>query len=233
MRRTFFLTLQFLALGCGYSSRKPRLPPAPPIGSHTENSPFARREGTLIVLQPSGIRFSVPQKWVNWCEEFGNNFHLTAEELDRVGHGAGEWDDECARVCNAIFPFDRCAAHVGGTGWNKGASYSDLQVRVYDLESPLKTVEEDIARKSTDEIGQLICGTVRVHKGVEQGWRQIVFSYGRFYYDYADTAYVDIRLKEVDKKTIAFVFMYTGYQSQDKVINDILHSLRAAGSMDR
>jgi hypothetical protein len=159
---------------------------------------------------------------------------LKAEQLDRVGNGAGEWEDEYARVCNAIFPFDRCAGHVGQAGWgNKGAGYGDLQVRVYDLESPLKTVEEDIARKSTDEIGQLISGTVRVQKGDEHGWRRTVFSYGRFYYDYGATAYVDIRLKQVDRKTIGFVFMYTGYQSQDKVINDILHSLRTAGSLDR
>jgi hypothetical protein len=212
---------------------KPRLPPAPPIASHTANSPFATREGTSIVLQPSGIRFSVPQDWVDWYKKRGNNFHLTAEELDRVGHGAGEWDDEYARVCNAIFPFDRCAAHVGEEGWGKeGVSYGDLQVRVYDLESPLKTVEEDIARKSTDDIGQLICGTVRVQKGDEQGWCQIVFSYRRFYYDYSDTAYVDIRLKQVDRKTIGLVFMYTSGQSQD-VINDILHSLGTRGSLDR
>jgi hypothetical protein len=155
---------------------------------------------------------------------------LTAEQLDRVGNGAGEWDDEYARVCNAIFPFDRCAAHVGEEGWGKeGVSYGDLQVRVYDLESPLEAVEEDIARKSTDDIGQLICGTVQVQKGDEHGWRQTVFSYGRFYYDYGATAYVDIRLKQVDKKTIAFVFMYTDYQQQEKVINDILHSLRTGG----
>jgi hypothetical protein len=227
MRRAIILILLLFALVCGPSLMKPRLPPAPPIGSHTANSPFATREGTSIVLQPSGLRFSVPQKWVDWYKRRGNNFHLTAEQLDRVGNGAGEWDDEYARVCNAIFPFDRCAAHVGEEGWGKeGVSYADLQVRVYDLESPLEDVEEHMGQRSPTEIGRLINGSIQVKKGDNDGWRQTILSYGRFYYDYADTARVDIRIKSFGKKTIAFVFMYTGYDEQQKVITDILHSVR-------
>jgi hypothetical protein len=225
MRHAIILISLFLALGCGPSSRTPQLPPAPPINSHTAKSPFATREGTTIVLQPSGFRFAIAQDWVNWYDQFGNNLHLTAKELDRVGHGAGEWDDEYARVCNAIFPFDRCAAHIGSEGWGKeGVSYTDLQVRVYDLESPLKEIEANMAQKSPAEIGLLIGGFVQVQKGENDGWPQTILSYGRFYYDYGDTAHVDIRLKQFGKKTIAFVFMYTDYQ--EKVITDMLHSVR-------
>jgi hypothetical protein len=237
MRRAILIGLLFLFLCCGlgvgrhwlWDSLRPQLPRAPAINPHTSKSPFATRDGVTITLQPSGLQFDVPQDWVDWYNEFGNNFHLTGEELDRVGHGAGEWDDEYARVCNAILPFDRCAAHVGGEGWGKaGVSYADLQVRVYDLESPLETIEEGIAGQSTAEIERLIAGHVRVQRHDKDGWRQTVFSYGRFYYDYMDTAYVDIRLKRVEKGTIAFVFMHTS--GDYKAIADILRTLRVQPS---
>ena len=99
-----------------------------------------------------------------------------------------------------------------------------MQVRVYDLESPLETIEENIACLSTAEIGRLISGKVRVRHGDQDGWRQTVFSYGRFYYDYGATAYVDVRLKQIDKGTIAFVFMTTDHEWISKEGADILRS---------
>ena len=156
---------------------------------------------------------------------------LRQDELDRVGHGAGEWDDEYARVCNAIFPFNRCATHVGEEGWGKeGVGYGDLQVRVYDLESPLKAIEENIDRLSTTELGRLINGTIKVRHGDADGWRQTVLSYGRFYYDYGDTACVDIRLKQVENRTIAFIFMHTDDEWKNKTVADMLRSFDRGSS---
>jgi hypothetical protein len=223
------LLLLTLACGCGPSTRQLQLPPAPTIKPHTAKSPFATRQGSTIVLRPSGLQFQVPKDWIDWYDQFGNNLHLTAKELDQVGHGAGEWDDEYARVCNAVLPFDRCAAHVGGEGWGKNAvSYDDLQLRVYDLDDPVKKVEESIAGQTPDQIGKLIGGSVQVQQSDKDGWRRIVFSYARFYHDYGATAHVDIRLKQVGATVIAFVFMYTDYQSHERTITDMLQSVEAS-----
>lgn len=178
------------------------------------------------MLHPSGLQFDVPKTWVDRYSESGNNLHLTGKELDEVGHGAREWDDEYARVCNAVLPFDRCAAHVGGEGWGEAAtSYGDLQVRVYDLEVPVKKVEDGIVGHNSDKIGQLIGGSVQIQRSNNDGWHQIIFSYGRIYYDYGETAHVDIRLTQIDAQSVAFVFMYTDYRSQERTIADMLQSL--------
>jgi len=189
-------------------------------------------------LRPSGLQFEVPKDWIDWYDQFGDNLHLTGKELDRVGPGAGEWDEEYARVCNAVLPFDRCAAHVGGEGWGKNAaSFGDLQVRVYDLQEPVNKIQEGIAGQSLAKIGELIGGSkigeliggpVQVQQSEKDGWRRIVYSYGRFYHDYGAKAHVDIRIKQIGERPIAFVFMYTNYQSHERTIADMLLALESS-----
>jgi len=101
---------------------------------------------------------------------------------------------------------------------------------VYDLESPLKAIEENIDRLSTTELGRLINGTIKVRHGDADGWRQTVLSYGRFYYDYGDTACVDIRLKQVENRTIAFIFMHTDDEWKNKTVADMLRSFDRGSS---
>jgi hypothetical protein len=190
------------------------------------DSPWAILEKTSIFLQPSGFQCAIPQKWVDWYEQSHDNLHLTAKELDRVGHGAGEWDDEFGRVCNALFPFDRGAAHVGGTAWQHGGGYGNLQVRVYDLEGTADVIEQDIDTKGQAAIERSLGFPVKTQRGLEDGWRQRIFSFDRFYHDYGATAYADIRLKAFDDRTIAFVFMHTDRQEYKKTITDMLHSAK-------
>jgi hypothetical protein len=225
MRDTILIVLT-LAPGCGPPWKKPQLPPAPTLRPHTADSPFATREGRVIVLRPSNLRFKVLKDWIDWHDQSGNNLHLTWQELDQVGHGEGDWDDEYARVCNAVLPFERCAAHVGDEGWGKDAvSYADLQVRVYDLKDPVKTVEEANKAQTADKIGRLIRGSVQDRQSDKDGWRRFDFSYERFYYDYGATAHVDIRLSQVGAHVIAFAFMYTDYQSHERTIAEMLLAL--------
>src|SRR5262249_25231963 len=54
--------------------------------------PSATRDGRTITLKPTGASFKVPKDWVEWYDEFKNNFHLTHKQLDAVAKGAGEWD---------------------------------------------------------------------------------------------------------------------------------------------
>jgi len=229
MRAVIAFLLLLAILGCRPPALRPHLPPAPTISLHSDVSPYATREGATVTLHPSGLQFSVPENWLEWHLEFGNNLHLTSSELNRVGHGAGEWDDEFARVCNATFPFDRCAAHVGSSGWGEhGFSFGDVQVRVYDLQTPLAAIIENIEQLDLDELGRIIDGAIGMRQGDNDSWRRFVYWYNRFYYDYGATAYVDIRLKEFDERTIAFVFMYTDRDSRgdrEQVIADILGSV--------
>src|SRR5262249_41469521 len=97
---------------------------------------------------------------------------------------------------------------------------------IYDLEEPVKKVEEGIAGQSSDKIGELIGGSVQVRHSEQDGWRRLVFTYGRFYHDYGATAHVDIRLKQFGAQAIAFVFMYTDYQSHERTITGMLLSLK-------
>lgn len=129
-----------ILLDCGCEHRAEPFSQHPVWRSNRESSlrPSASRQSAVITLHPSGAAFHIPDDWVEWHSEFDNNLHLTIPELEAVARGAGEWDTEYASLCNAIFPFDCCAAHVGGEGWgSQGGSFGDLQVRVYDMhESP-------------------------------------------------------------------------------------------------
>jgi len=104
--------------------------------------PIASRHETSITLQPSKASLTIPEEWVQWHEQFGNNIHLTREQLDRVARGDGEFDTEYASVCNTVLPFDRCGLHAGGEGWGPEAvGWQDLQMRIYDLQDTPEEVE--------------------------------------------------------------------------------------------
>ena len=191
-------------------------------GSPDSLRPFAIRAGTTITLHPSGASFSVPAEWVEWHNELGNNFHLTHEQIDAVTHGGGvEWDTEYAKVCNAVFPIDRCCAHLGDDGWGRDAvAYNDIQLRVYELKSSLRAVEATIDRKGTAEVERITGEPVDLKKAANGGWQRALFTFDRSYGDYGGTAHVDIRFRRFHDRTFAFVFMYTEAQPQLKWILD-------------
>jgi hypothetical protein len=154
---------------------------------------------------------------VEWHSKFGNNLHLTHEHLDAVAIGGGEWDTEYASVCNSIFPFDRCATHIGDEGWGAEArSYGDLQVRVYDLLETVEAVQERIAAAGVRDVERLTGHPADVQRSTESGWLRQQLSYDRFYYDYGGTAHVEVRLHRFGDHTIAFVFMYVS-EKQDEI----------------
>jgi hypothetical protein len=196
---------------------------------YTDNDPsrrpFASRHETTITLQPSKASFTIPQSWVEWHQRSGNNLHLTHAQLDAVARGEGEWDTEFASVCNAVFPFDRCCAHVGGEGWGrKSVSYTDLQVRVYELEESLRDVEIRINKDGVADVNRFSGHDPDLKQDLEAKWRQTVLSYVRFYYDYGATAHVDFRVRQFDRQTFVFVFMYTNSNEHEKTITSILES---------
>lgn len=187
--------------------------------------PYAVRTDAVITLQPSMATFTIPQAWVNWNQQFGNNLHLTRAQLEAVARGDGEWDTEYASVCNTVLPFDRCAAHVGSEGWGKASvSFVDLQVRVYEVNDTVAAVEKRIQEDGVADIKRFSRQDPKVTQNNKASWRQTVLSYPRFYGDYGATAHVDFRIRRFDKRTVVFVFLYTNFQAQEKTIATILDS---------
>lgn len=107
-----------------------------PAGAGAQNNaekdrPYAVRRGRVIELKPSRATFAVPQEWVEWYDEFRNNFHLSHIELDAVKNATGDFDTEFAHVCNKTLPFELCAAHVGDEGWGSRRSASAICSSVF------------------------------------------------------------------------------------------------------
>ena len=112
---------------------------------------FSTRNGNLITLNPIGVSLKIPANWVVWYSRHANNLHLSRQQLAAVEFPKNdEWDTEFARVCNVSLPFDRCVAHLGSEGWGDDArSFSDLQVRVYDLMVGSKDLEKRIVKDAS------------------------------------------------------------------------------------
>lgn len=217
------ILLPLVCLGC---SGTPTVQTAqhPPWSSNEDRAsrPYATRDGCTIRLEPSGATFRVPQQWVNRYGEFGNNFHLSHEQLDAVAEGEGEWDTEFASVCNAALPFDRCAAHVGDDGWGReGVSYGDLQVRVYEIGASLV---EDIEKKGVAEVVRILKHVPSVERDASSPWQKYKISFFRWYFDYGATAHIDFRVRTFGARSMVFVFMYTDAQPQGSHIASILDS---------
>lgn len=194
--------------------------------------PSAVLDGHAVTLQPSGIVFEVPTFWVDWNSRFGNNFHLTTGQLDRVEHGAGEWDTEYGKIANAALPFSRCAIHAGGDGWGGGVSFGDLQLRVYILDGVPERIEESIYEKLESAAAALerdsrLVYSVKARTGdnTSSGWNEGVIVTTRvFYYDYGGVANIDFRLFPWNEETVVAVFMYSNSREQESTIESILQS---------
>jgi hypothetical protein len=169
-------------------------------------------------LLPSGATFRVPPLWIS---------HLTPPQLDAVARGGGDWDTEFASVCNAALPFDRCAAHGGDDGWGRhSVSFADLQTRVYDLPDPVEDLCRGIEARAAADVKRFSGDVPEVVRDAGSSWRKVLLSYPCWYGDYGGIAHVEFRLRRFGRRTFAFVFMYTDYQTQDKAIAELLDSFR-------
>lgn len=234
MRMPSWLLILVVVFNC--SCGRPPLPPAKVIQREpwftqedASKRPFASRAGTTITLLPSKVSFQVPESWLEWHDQFGNNFHLARNQIDAIARGDGDWDTEFASVCNATLPFDRCSAHVGSEGWGgQSVAFSDLQVRVYELDETVEAVERRITAKGTADIKRFSGRTPAMKQTLDVPWRQTVLSFRCSYGDYGGTAHVDFRLRKLERSTCVFVFMYTNYQAQEPDVASILNSFKLA-----
>lgn len=227
-----------VAIGC---SRSPRVDRAIQHeawytnGDPTER-PFAAREGVTITVRPSGASFDIPAEWVKWHDDFSNNLHLTRTQLDAVARCSGEWDTEFGSVCNAALPFDRCCLHIGSEGWGEEAvGFSDLQLRLYDMDGTPEAIELTINGAGAEDIKRFTGKDPAVKQDSEASWRRTVLSFERVYGDYGGTGHLDFRLRQLRGRTFVWVFMYTPYHSQEQTIRAILGSFKlpAVGTRGR
>lgn len=165
--------------------------------------PSSTLDGMSVVPVGPGVRIELPADWMSWNAEFGNNLHLSREELELVREGAGEWDTEYAEVLALLFDFDDCAAHVGSSGWGaEGSSYTDLQVRVYLVPD---TPEALVERVMTQAWGEIV---PEVAIDDTQVWTQVLLGYDRSYGDYGGRANIDLRLHRFGETTAVLAGMY-------------------------
>jgi hypothetical protein len=180
----------------------------------------ATGEGPVFTLHPSEISFRVPQQWLEWNNQFHNNFHLSHNDLATVENGAGEWDTEYARVVNAILPFSHCVAHIGGEGWGReGSSFADVQMRAYittmDKKDVLRRIHggglsaaREVSKASPFDksLGEL-APTVNLTEQQEGNWQKSVVEYPLWYGDYGGTGRVRFYTTAIGNNTLLLVFM--------------------------
>jgi hypothetical protein len=200
----------------------------------TAVEPYSTRDGPIVTLHPSGISFRVPQQWLEWNDQFHNNFHLSRDELQKVKNASGEWDTEYADVVNSALAFEDCAAHVGGEGWGKeGSSVADVQMRAYvtalregevlsRIHGPALSTAHQVAyiSPSSKLLGEL-APSVEMKEQTESSWKEIVLQHPLWFGDYGGTARIRFYITSIRRNTLVLVFM----GGDDPEIEKIFHSV--------
>lgn len=191
-----------------------------------DRRPSSRLLDDEVVVAPTGERFRLPPRWVEWHSRYGNNLHLSRAQLDSVRDATGEWDREYAEVVNAVLPFDRCAAHVGGEGWGRrGVSFADLQARLYvgrfDPDS-LRAAVLKRGRAAAERFFRPVEGdTGRVGE-----WSRTTLRWDAMYYDYGATAHVEFLAQTRGERTAVWVLMYSYLSPRSEERAALLDSFR-------
>ena len=178
--------------------------------------------GNTIRLPQSNTKFNVPQNWLEWQSNSHNNFHLTRWQLYWVKTGFWEWDSEYAQVTNAVLPFENCAAHLGGEGWDlNGVSFGDLQMRAYAGNWNLANVRERVAQQGLNQ-ARKVGKEAQFSSDARGDWQRDSISYNVFYGDYGGKAQIDFYSRATNGKTVTLVFMYASENTEE--INQVLDS---------
>ena len=187
----------------------------------------ATLQGNVVRLEPSKFTFRIPQDWVHWNESSSKSLHLSRQEIDKVENAEGEWDKPFSQIVNSIFPIERCAAHVGSEGWGADAvAFSDVQMRAYVVASSVTEIEATI-KKSGMATASKFSRKVTLGDSRLAQWRISNLSYELWYGDYGGTAHIDVYTRMYGKQTIALVFMYTDYPSDQRdKITQIVQSFK-------
>ena len=179
----------------------------------------------IITMKPSGATFQIPERWLDWYARFKNNIHLSRADLEKVKDATGEWDKEYAEVVNAVMPFSKCAAHVGGEGWGQQAVfYGDLQMRAYIVDMIPEQVHEKLVKDGVPR-ASTFSKKVSLAQSKQGEWHRSTISYEMWYGDYSGTAVVELYARAYGKQTAVLVFMHTEHTTSDEAhVQQILKS---------
>ena len=185
-------------------------------------------KNSKIISEDGKLSFDIPENWIRWHNENETypNLHLSLQQLSAVNNAEGEWDKEFATYVNYLLPFENCFAHVGAEGWgSQGLSYADLQVRAYVFRNASFDSSSNSFTKKLNELPALIKTITPAYVFAETGdWKRLLISYRCTFIDYSAVAFIDFRVKNFDKNTLVFVFMYTDHTSHTTEIDNILNS---------
>jgi hypothetical protein len=186
----------------------------------------SRRSDLRISFSHDCISFSIPQDWVDWNSEFHDNFFFTREELARAAKGSGYQHRGFASICNDVFPYDRCAVHVGSGSWaNHSGSYGELQVRVYDIRGDVDSIKKRIAERVPAEVRRVGGRGVTVSSVEAPPWCRISYSYPHTEeYDVTEISVVTFCLRPVRGRVLVVVLMHTEPNMHVRTIDDLLNS---------
>ncbi len=193
----------------------------------------ARSGEDEVQIRPTGLTFSIPDDWLRWNSQHGNNIHLSRLDLAAVRDATGGWDREYAIFLNAALPFDACVAHLGAEGWGEhSASSGDLQLRVYLFGDHPDTVRDALTKTAEKRPGDLfkITGgdqngnSFAVDTSVYRGLPRVKISWNTSQGDSGGGALVDARLMDLGNKTAVFCFMYKEKTATVAETNNIVDS---------
>ncbi len=218
--------------------------------------PYATLLGATIELQPSKARFTIPQNWIELYHDGSfNNLHLTREQLERVREPDNMgWDKSCAKIVNAILPFQNCAVHAGGDGWGaEDRVHGDVQMRAYIGQWSIGTIRRlvkeqglAVAKTVAAEAWQSKARDLGARNSREQDlpapletldketleeervgeWHRSRVSCPLWNVDYGGTGNVDFYSRIDGRQTVVLVFMYSSGANQSVFISPIIASFK-------
>jgi hypothetical protein len=182
-----------------------------------------------VILSSLDASFVIPTEWADHYRARLDNCFFSSIALRNALIGHGHWQTEYASVCNAAFPADRCAAHVGSDSWGAhAASFTGLHIRCYDLPVDAQTVRRMILSAGVTEIQRIAGHLPRIKIDDARDWKRIVLSFGIMYNEdgdaYAGLATLDFSIMPHRHGSIVFIFMYNDSCCCLPAIDSILES---------
>jgi hypothetical protein len=193
------------------------------ISSDPGDRVFSSFDGAKVRLFPSKISFAIPRDWLEMSSTGGRNVYVSPADLESVSIGANLLSKEYASICNAVFPYDRCATSAGRWKWDY---HFEIHLRVYDIAGEQNEVMEKIESKAPKEMVRVTGMQALATKLPRGDWNRILITGSwRNDEDPPGPLYFDCYARPHAKHTIIFALMYMGStDSNAGIIDEILRS---------
>jgi hypothetical protein len=120
---------------------------------------FSTLDGKRAVLDPSGLVFTLPEKWVKADMQARTEkgilpcIFMSSKDVGTVAQGSRGMYRVYTSVLNAILPFDRCVIDASRLPWD---SFSfESRVRIYDLTYTVDEFKQRMEKQGADEASRI------------------------------------------------------------------------------